>query len=223
MNGARHVGRGLRDTSENLIYFIMMSIAWWACVATIVLAPAATIALFTHADPRHGAITDRPTLPETITLIRENTWSAWRLALMTWPIMVVLNFNVMFYIGSETVLGALAPFWLALFILAFAISNAAFALATLERISAGRAVKVAAIMVLAKLPEVFIMLLLLVPILVIGTIMIVPLFLMLPMTVAAVFNRFVFSCRQIAIPNPNDPTPERLAEPREKRKRRWRT
>ena len=48
----RPLGRGLRDTLDNLLPFTLASFAWWLSLLLIVTAPAGTLALFAFADPQ---------------------------------------------------------------------------------------------------------------------------------------------------------------------------
>lgn len=221
MNGARLVLRGLSDTFEHLVYFIMMTVAWWGSMLLILPFPAATMALFAHADPRHGTSTDRPTFGETLQLIRRNLFPAWRFALLIWPVMLLLFYNIFYYYGSGSILGILAPFWVALFLIAFAISCTIFAMAAMEERGAVETAKTASLMVIARLPQVALLIVVLAPVLFLSLVLVVPLALFIPMTVAAIFNRFVLVNRKIDIPDPLQPTAERLAEPEVHGRRRW--
>jgi hypothetical protein len=142
MNGARLVGRGLADTYDNLVYYTLISLMWWGCLATIVLAPAATLALFVHADPRIGTAKDRPTASETIRFIIQNIWRGWRLTLITVPVLVLLTYNIAFYGTRTSAIGILAPFWFFLSVIAFMITASAFSISVqLDEERAFRAVK----------------------------------------------------------------------------------
>src|SRR3954463_14269949 len=101
MTGLRLVGRGLHDTFENLAYFCIATLLWWVAQFTIVLGPPATIALYTHTDPRHGTVTDRPTLAETARAAISNFWPAWKLVLIQLPFIALFVYNVGYY-GAST-------------------------------------------------------------------------------------------------------------------------
>src|SRR6187551_2444323 len=112
MKGARFVGRGLADTYDNLVYFTVLTLIWWVCVLSIVLAPSATLALFAHADPRIGTVSDRPSLSETFRFILRNIWRGWRLALLTVPILLLLSYNIGYYGTRSSAIGILSPLWM---------------------------------------------------------------------------------------------------------------
>ncbi len=221
MNGARLVGRGLHDTFENLISYVMVTMTWWCCIFLVVPGPAATLALFAHADPRHGMLSDRMTWSETLRFIGRNLWRAWGLALLTIPVMALLIYNVIFYSSGDTILGVLTPLWCVLFLFAFATTMTAFSLFALEQLDFKTTIEIAALMVGAHIPRVIVLTLLLWIVLLVGTVLIVPTAMFLPMTVAATFNRFVLSSRKIDIPDPLAPTAERLAEGKTGKRKWW--
>lgn len=221
MSGVRLVLRGLHDTFENLVYFAIASLAWWACLFTVVLGPAATVALFAHADPRHGTATDRPSLGETKAIVLRNLWSSWKLVLVVAPLVLLLVFNIGFYADSSSPLRVTILLWAFLLILAVPILGSALSLVALDRREPLAALKTGFILVGARLPAVLVMLLLLAVIVPIGVALVIPAALFLPATIAAIFNRFVLTTLRIAIPDPLAPTAEREAEGPEPR-RRWR-
>jgi hypothetical protein len=77
----------------------------------------------------------------------------------------------------------------------------------------------AALMTGAHLGHALLMMLLIVAVGVLFAILVVPFILFMPAFVAAVFNRFVLSSLRVSIPNPLEPTAERTAEGKERR--RW--
>jgi hypothetical protein len=219
MNGARFVGRGLADTYENLVYFTLLSMVWWVCVFTVILAPAATIALFTHADPRIGTLNDRPTPSETLRLVLRSVWRGWRLALLALPVLLLLSYNIAFYGTRTSAIGILSPLWLFLFVIGLLIAASAFAIEALrDEERALAAGKLAIVIVGAHLFHAVLMILLTVAVGAVFAVLIVPFILFFPATLAAIFNRFVLFGLRVAIPNPLDPTPERTAEGKERRK-----
>jgi hypothetical protein len=221
MNGARLVGRGLHDTFENLIGYVIMTIAWWLCVFLVVPCPSATRALFIHADPRHGTLTDRPSWNETVSYIWDGLWRSWRLALLTLPVLLILIYNVFLYDNGDSPFGVFTPLWTVLLFFGCAITASAYSLSALDDVDAKTAVKRAAILVVSRAPQIIVLNLLLLIILTVGTLLVVPTAMFLPMTVAATFNRFVLSTRNITIPDPLAPTDERLAEGKSSRRKWW--
>lgn len=219
MNGARLVLRGLADTYDHLIYYTLMTLFWWLCLLLIIPGPAATIALFTHADPRIGTLTDRPNWSETLRLIGANLWRGWRHALITVPILLLVLYNIVFYGSDTSALGLLAPLWFFLFLIGFLITLSTFSIsALLNEQSAKTAAKLAVVLVGARLPRGLLLLLCMSIVILLGSVLIVPMVMFIPATVAAIINRFVLTGLRLDIPDPMTPTPERLAEANKHRK-----
>jgi uncharacterized membrane protein YesL len=218
MQGARLVLRALSDTFEQLITYIIATLGWWLCLLLIVPAPAGTLALFAHTDPRHGTLTDRMSFEETVRFVLENLWRGWRLVLITMPLTLLLLHNLIFYWGTGSVFSAFAPVWIVLLVVIGLVSLTAVSLAAMESLRAVEAVKAAVPIVIGRFPTVLAMLLVLVIVILFGSVLVVPAILFLPATIAATFNRLALTSRRIEIPNANAPTPERLAEGKERRK-----
>jgi uncharacterized membrane protein YesL len=219
MTGARLVLRGLADTYDHLVYFTLITLFWWLCVGLILPGPAATIALFTHADPRIGTLTDRPSWAETLRLIRANLWRGWRLALITVPVLLLVLYNISFYGRGTSALGLLAPLWLFLLLIGLLITMSACSIsALLQEESAKTAAKLAVVLVGARLPRGLLLLLCTSIVVLLGSVLIVPAVMFIPATVAAIVNRFVLTGLRLDIPDPLSPTPERLAEAQKHRK-----
>jgi hypothetical protein len=219
MNGARVVWRGLGDTYDNLVYFTLISLMWWVCLFLIVPGPAGTLALFTHADPRIGTTTDRPTPAETIRLIGLNLWRGWRLALITAPVLLLLSYNIAFYGTKTSAIGILAPFWLFLLVIGLLITAAAFSIAALlNEQSTVTSAKLATVLVGARLPHALLAFVLTLLIALLAAVLVVPFIAFIPATVATIFNRLVLSGLRISVPDPLNPTPERVAEAQKHRK-----
>jgi uncharacterized membrane protein YesL len=220
MNGARLAIRGIGDTYDNLVYFTLASLMWWTCMILIVPGPAGTIALFAHADPRIGSLTDRPSWSETLRLIVGNLWRGWRVAILTLPALVLLTYNIVFYGSRSSAIGILAPLWLLLLLIGFLITLSAFSIAALlDEQSAIVSIKLAVILVGAHLPRALVMLILLSILLLLSGVLVVPFVMFAPAATAAVINRFVLTGLRVSVPDPLAPTPERAAEA--KKGRRW--
>ncbi len=218
MTGFRFVLRGLSDTFENLVYYLLMTLAWWLGIVLFPFAPAATMALFVHADPRHGSSSDRMTWSETMNFIRVNFLKGWLLALATIPVLALFAFNFFYYGNSTNALGILTPLWFVLFFLGFGTTAIAFSLASVADMGIKKSLKTALYMTGARMPVVIPMLLLLLAVNIFGAFLVIPLAMFMPMTNAAVFNRFVLASLKIDIADPLEPTPERLAEGKEPRR-----
>ena len=52
MGTLRLIGRGLTDTLESLLPFVLLTLAWWICLCLVIPAPAATVTLAAMTDPR---------------------------------------------------------------------------------------------------------------------------------------------------------------------------
>src|SRR5262245_61525010 len=94
MRGVRIVLKGLHDTFENLLTFALVTMVWWLGLATIIAAPAATIALFAQTDPRLGTHRERRTWGEEFAFVRERFARAWGVTIVTAPLIVVLVINL---------------------------------------------------------------------------------------------------------------------------------
>jgi len=219
LKGARYVGRGLADTYEHLAYFALMSLLWWLCAISVLLGPSATLALFTHADPRIGTLKERLAFGETVHFVWHNLWRGWRLTLITLPVLLLLSYNIAFYGARASAIGIISPLWFLLFVIGVVITASAFAIQALrDEERAVAAARLAALMTGARLGHALLMMLLIVAVGVLFAILVVPFILFMPAFVAAVFNRFVLSSLRVAIPNPLEPTAERTAEGKERRK-----
>ena len=219
VKGARYVGRGLLDTYENLAYFALLSLLWWLCAFSVLLGPSATLAIFTHADPRIGTVSDRPAVGETLRFILANIWRGWRLALLTLPVLLLLGYNIAFYGTRSSSLGILSPLWAFIFVIGIAITASAFSIQALrDERRALAAARLAALMVGAHLGHALLLMFVLAFVGLVFAILVIPFVFFMPTLVAAVFNRFVLSSLRVSIPNPLEPTPERAAEGKERRK-----
>ena len=219
MTGFRLVGRGLHDTFENLAYFVLASLLWWLAQATIIFGPPATIALFRHADPRIGTGIDRLSFTETITLMRTRFITAWKLFLIAAPVMALVFYNLGYYSSTESAIGAITPFWIALLCVCFVVNGTAFAVTAIAEKPAWPSFKSAFVLVGYGLPTMLVIILLLAVIIPIGLFLVIPALMFLPPMVAAIFNRFVLASMQVDIPDPLTPTAERAAENSTKRRR----
>jgi hypothetical protein len=219
MNGARIVLRGLADTYEHLIYYTLVTLLWWACIVLIIPGPAASLALFRHADPRIGTLKDRPNWSETLNLIWTSLWRGWRLALLTLPVLLLVIYNIGFYGGNANALGLLAPLWFFLFLIGYLITLSTFSIAALlDEERARTAGKLAFILVGARLPHGLLLLFCLAIVVLLSCVLVVPAIMFMPATIAATINRFVLTGLRIDIPDSTAPTPELLAEGKKQRK-----
>ncbi|HEX5992028.1 MAG TPA: hypothetical protein VFY70_05625, partial [Thermomicrobiales bacterium] len=129
MRTLRLVGRGLTDTLESLLPFMLLTLAWWVCLCLVIPAPAATVTLAAMADPRRAVA--RPDWRETLGAVRRNLWRGWGVILPFLPFVVVLLANLSFYGGRTDRWDVLVPLWTVLLVFAFAGVLYAFAVAGL--------------------------------------------------------------------------------------------
>ena len=212
MRGVRIVLKGLSDTLEHLLPFTIISLAWWAAVFTVVLAPGATIALFRAADPRITSDLDRPSLRDNLETARNSLKAAWRLAAICLPVIVVLLWNLRFYGFQTSRFSLLAPLWIVLLLLAIFLTASAFSSAALLDRPWRLALRGAAVHTASQLPTALVISILIWPLLILGGLLVVPIFMFLPATVAAIINRFVLLGHGAVIPDPLAPTDERARE-----------
>jgi uncharacterized membrane protein YesL len=212
MGGVRIVFKGLHDTFENLLSFVLTTIAWWLGVLLIVTAPPATLALFARTDPRIGTERDRPTWGETLSYMRAHFVQAWGMAAITFPLIAVLVINIVTIRPGESDFSILAPVWLFLLLMAAFITMGAFAGVALLDFPAIDALKRSALLTAAYLPRVLIIAVLLWILIAVCAVIIVPLFMFVPATVAATMNRFVLDALKIEVIDPLSPTDERRRE-----------
>jgi hypothetical protein len=210
--GVRIVLRGLSDTLEHLLAFTLLTLTWWLCVVTIVLAPGATIALFWAVDPRIESAFDRPGPRAFLSATIRDLRRGWKIALMTIPIIGLLIYNLWYYGSRDSSLALLAPAWMVLTMIGTMITLSALAIAGLLDEPAFSALRAGAILTGVRLWHALLVAVLLWLVIVIGIILIVPLVMFLPATVAAVVNRLVLDGLKIPIPDPLAPTDERLIE-----------
>ena len=212
MRTLRLIGRGASDTFEHLIPFAVLSLCWWACVALIVPAPGATLALAALTDPRRSV--DRPEWREVVPIVRANLVRGWRLALLTLPFLAVLAANLGSYAGANSRWALLVPLWTLLFVTALAVLLAAVSVAGLLDTPALDSVKLGVLVALRRPFRTLAILVVLGLIVAVGTLLVVPLVMPVPALVAAMVNRFVLGTLGIAVPDPLAPTAEREEEER---------
>lgn len=219
--GVRIFFRGLSDTLENLLSFVLYCICWWLCCFTIVLAPGALVALFTATDPRTSSAIDRLSVREFFGEARRRFRSGWKLALVTLPFLAILVHNLWFYQQTESDLGFLAPAWIILLFFGSLITMMSFSVMALFGETWRSSLRIGTILTGAKLFQALAAGFFLWILILIGAYLVVPLFLFLPATIAATFNRLTLTALNVPINDPLAPTDERRAEEASGKKRRW--
>ena len=208
----RPLGRGLRDTLDNLLPFILASFAWWASVLMIVTAPAGTIALFTFADPRRLGEHLRPSRAELTAVLRRELLRGWLLALaFAVPVLVLVN-NLRVYTNSDGPVRWLAPLWILLLILAVTAGGIAVSLWAVHGRSISAAIRQSVLLTLGRAHLQLPVTLILWVIVAIGGILVVPALMFIPPLVAVTFNHITYDALGISLDDPLEPTPERRAE-----------
>lgn len=210
MRALRIVGRGLKDTYEQLFGYVLASVGWWLSAVLIVTLPAGTLALLMVTDPRRAI--DRPDLREVLGYLRSSIGKGWVLALATVPIPTILLLNLYSFAGTENWLAVLAPLWTVLLTVGLIVTFLSFS--TMSLLSGGlsmslkRAGYVAAAAPIRTLLVFFFLL-------IIGLICyvsIVPAILLAPAIIGATINRLVLDVFDIPVIDPSKPTDERVHE-----------
>lgn len=210
MTFLRLMGRGVRDLFEQLLSLCLYSLLWWLAAATIVLGPAATVTLFSMADPRRQVAS--PEFGDAIAVFKTSFKRGWGIFLWTVPLVVILIWNTSFFSATEETLGVLVPLWLLMTVILIVLSLYAFSVAgTME--SGVRNAFRGAIYVLVSRPIRGLLLgLILILLTLVMTVTVVPMILFGPSLIAAIVNRFVLDGLQVPVIDPNSPTDERAYE-----------
>jgi len=202
--------RGVRDVFEQFVLMVSLSLGWWLCLITVVLAPPATVTLFALADPRR--IVNRPDMADAVAVFKAAFKRGWLIALVTVPALAVLTWNIVFFSGTSSFLTAFVPLWTIMLVSLFVLSIYMFSVAgTME--SGVRNAFRGAMYVLVSRP--FTALLLSLLIFTIGAVMsilVLPMLALGPALLAAVVNRFVLTGLHVEVIDPYAPTVERADE-----------
>lgn len=226
VGGLRIVGRGLRDTYDNLFGFCLASIGWWiaalpvvvlwpvvswfALAAWLLFGPAATVTLFAVTDPRRAVA--RPDAQEVVGTFLGNLAYGWKLALATLPIPLVLLNNLVVFGGGDNALAAFAPLWTVLLLISCCFLVLSFAVAGIFAAPLRETLRrTTFVLVAAPFRSLFVLAVLLLWVL-LGTGLVVPIVLFVPALVAATLDRLVVRVFGLPVVDPNAPTDERLHE-----------
>lgn len=212
MRTLRLIGRGASDTFEHLLPFALLSLAWWVCVALLVPAPGATVALAALTDPRRSV--DRPEWREAALILRRNLGRGWGVALLTLPFVAVLGANLATYAGGASRWALFVPLWSILLVVAVAVALTAFAVAGLRDGTAAGAARLALFVVLRRPLRAVAVAVAVALLATLGALLVVPLVMLVPALAAAIVNRLVLDALEIPVPDPLAPTPEREVEER---------
>lgn len=226
------IWRGIRDTFEQLVYMAGLSIGWWLCAAplavglflfffispfaapitllTSFLIPPATVTLFSLADPRR--MVSKPDFRDAMDIFAGSIKQGWSIGGATVPFLIILFWNITFFIGQPSILAAFVPLWTIMFIFLFILMLYMFSLAgTME--SRLRNAFRGGMFVLITRP--FTAALLSILIFIVGvlfTVLVLPMLFIGPALMAAVINRFVLDALEVEVIDPDSPTTERMSE-----------
>lgn len=212
VSGLRLIWRGLWDSLEHLLPFVVTTLFWWLGVVLVLPAAPVTVALVAMTDPRRAV--DRPEWREAVRQARANLGRGWRVALLTVPPVVVLFANLMFYGHGGSLWGVLVPLWSLLLLIGLAVCLYAFAVAGLTEGTAPTVVKRALLLVLARPFRALAVALVALVLVGLGRALVVPLVMFVPALVAAIVNRVVLDGLGVEVVDPLTPTPERADEER---------
>jgi hypothetical protein len=210
MRTLRLIGRGLTDTLESLLPFVLLTLAWWVCLCLVIPAPAATVTLAAMADPRRAVA--RPDWREVHGAVRRNLWRGWGVILPPLPFVVVLLANLSFYGGRADRWDVLVPLWTVLLLFALAVVLYAFAVAGLTDATAWSATKRAGLLVARRPGRALVVAVVVLFVIAAGALLVVPLVMFVPTLTAAVVNRVVLDGLGLPVLDPLAPTAERLVE-----------
>jgi uncharacterized membrane protein YesL len=210
MGTLRLIGRGLTDTLESLLPFVLLTLAWWVCLCLVIPAPAATVTLAAMADPRRAV--DRTDWREALGAVRRNLWRGWGVVLPPLPFVVVLLANLSFYGGRADRWDVLVPLWTVLLVFALAVVLYAFAVAGLTDATARSATKQAGLLIARRPGQALMVAVVVLFMIAVGALLVVPLVMFVPALTAAVVNRVVLDGLGSPVLDPLAPTTERLVE-----------
>lgn len=223
--------RGMRDTYDSFMYFILVSLAFWVCcspmllgfgflgfgiigvpifVLSAALVPPALVVLFALTDPR--TVVNRIPWGDAARMLLTTFVQAWQIALITIVPLVILFWNISFFLGSGHFLEVLVPLWILMFVFFFVYTLYAYCLAGTHE-SRWRNAFRGSMFVLVKYPFRAIGLSLFVLILgYMGWIALLPMIVVGPPFFAGIVNRFVFDALDVYVLDPESPTDERAFE-----------
>lgn len=208
----RPVGRGLRDTLDHLLPFLWMSLSWWLGLFLVVTAPAATLALFSAADPRRLEEHQRPNRREALDLVRRWLRPGWALALVIAVPVLVLVTNIVSYRDSDGDGQLLLPLWTVLLLLTLTAGGIATSLVAIHGLAIQVAIRRAVLLSLARAPTALPVALALWLLVAVGGLLAVPAVMFIPPLVAVTLNHLTYQALGIEVRDPLEPTPERRAE-----------
>ena len=208
----RALGRGLRDTLDNLLTVAIASLLWWLGLLLIVTAPAATMALLTVADPRRLEEYKRPEKAELKAVLRRDLLPAWGLTLLFGIPALVLVQNLMHWGSSDSAFRLLTGLWVVLLLLIMAAAGIAGSLHAVHGLSFAAAARGAVVLTFSRAPQLLVVMVVVWIIIAICGVTVVPAVMILPGLLALIANHVTYALLGIPVVDPLDPTSERAAE-----------
>lgn len=205
--------RGMKDAYDQFVLVMIVSALWWICVVLVVPGPPATVALFRIMDPRNQVQT--PEVRDFFRVIREEFRTAWGVAGITLPVILVLLWNAAFFRGSDAFFAVLVPLWVVMaFVTTILLLYALATVAAMES-KVRNAFRGATYLMVMWPFSSALMVVLLGMLASLFAVLVLPLLFFGPGVSAAVINRFVLTGFKVEIIDPNSPTSERRHEVRE--------
>lgn len=223
--------RGMRDVYDSFMYYILVSLAFWALcfpmvfgygflsvgplvaplfIVTAALVPPALVVLYTLTDPR--LTMNRLEWRDAFEMVRTTFVRSWKVALITIVPLVMIGWNIVFFIGSGHTLELFVPLWIVMFVFIFILTLYCFSLAGTHE-SGWRNAFRGGMFVLVKNP--FRTILLALFIMLFGymfTLALLPMLIIGPAFFAAIVTRFTFDALEVHVIDPEAPTDERAYE-----------
>jgi hypothetical protein len=210
--------RAYREFYDQVWVMLLVTVVWWCLALSVIFAPAATILLFRHADPRTGVVDDRPGFYESGRMLLDQFRRGWLIALALAVPIALTWFNLRFYGGEEGALGFLTPLWAVLLVFVVTAAFVVLAVAAATELAPMEALVTGTRITFVRLPAALtiVFVTLVVPLLaIISTqFILMPLLVAVPGVVATAFMRFALRVLKVSVPDPNQPTDERLRERR---------
>lgn len=223
--------RGVRDVYDSFMYFILVSLVFWLLCSpmifgygflaitplyipifflTAILVPPAMLVLYALVDPRD--VVNRMEWGEAFSLIRTEFIRSWKVAFISLVPLVMISWNILYFIGSGHMLELFVPLWIVMFVFLLVYTLYCYSLAGTHE-SGWRNSFRGGMYVMVKYPfrSIFLSLFTLV----LGYVMtlsLLPMLIIGPAFFAAIVNRFVFDALEVEVIDPDQPTDERSYE-----------
>ncbi len=235
MRGFNILWRAIRDTFDQILAFMLGSLIWWVVVFVpfvvfagiggalpslvgeavlilgIVIGAGPGIALLAKwTDPR--LVIDRPSWRDLGPWARQYAVPAWIVAAFVFTALGVLLLNLAFYAQSGSLFTVLVPLWGFLIVIGVIVALTSLSILTLTDATPRQAFRRAGYVIASAPIQSLLLAAWVVVTTLIGLALIVPLVLLTPPLIMAATNRLVLNQLDIAIPDPNAPTDERVVE-----------